>query len=169
MPGIRRRARSGESPRGGLCLECRGIRPVAPARPCPAFGAAYRTQRLGAADLAPRALTEACQVGCREGPGRGDSRPWEVRACAFVSRGPRDNGRRRPRPDPLAASRPPASGMTETGLTTRPQLNSARARALRERAHDLIPGGSHTYNKGDDQWPESTPTALVRGSGCRVW
>jgi glutamate-1-semialdehyde 2,1-aminomutase len=41
--------------------------------------------------------------------------------------------------------------------------------ALRDRAHELIPGGSHTYNKGDDQWPELTPTALVRGEGCRVW
>ncbi len=35
--------------------------------------------------------------------------------------------------------------------------------------HELIPGGSHTYAKGDDQWPEGTPTALVRGEGCRVW
>jgi glutamate-1-semialdehyde 2,1-aminomutase len=50
-----------------------------------------------------------------------------------------------------------------------PRLGSARAAALRERAHELIPGGSHTYNKGDDQWPEHTPTGLVRGQGCRVW
>jgi glutamate-1-semialdehyde 2,1-aminomutase len=50
-----------------------------------------------------------------------------------------------------------------------PRLGSARAAALRERAHELIPGGSHTYNKGDDQWPELTPTGIVRGSGCHVW
>jgi glutamate-1-semialdehyde 2,1-aminomutase len=48
-------------------------------------------------------------------------------------------------------------------------VKSARVEQLRERAHELIPGGSHTYNKGDDQWPEGTPTALVRGRGCRVW
>ena len=50
-----------------------------------------------------------------------------------------------------------------------PKLGSPQAIALRDRAHELIPGGSHTYNKGDDQWPELTPTALVRGEGCRVW
>jgi glutamate-1-semialdehyde 2,1-aminomutase len=50
-----------------------------------------------------------------------------------------------------------------------PRLGSTRLAALRERAHELIPGGGHTYNKGDDQWPEETPTALVRGQGCRVW
>jgi glutamate-1-semialdehyde 2,1-aminomutase len=51
----------------------------------------------------------------------------------------------------------------------RPRLGTSAGAALRERAHDLIPGGSHTYNKGDDQWPEGTPTAIVRGSGCHVW
>jgi glutamate-1-semialdehyde 2,1-aminomutase len=50
-----------------------------------------------------------------------------------------------------------------------PRLGSPRALELRRRAHELIPGGSHTYAKGDDQWPELTPTALVRGEGCRVW
>jgi glutamate-1-semialdehyde 2,1-aminomutase len=57
----------------------------------------------------------------------------------------------------------------QAGLRTAPRLGSARAAAHRERAHELIPGGSHTYNKGDDQWPEGTPAALVRGEGCRVW
>ena len=33
----------------------------------------------------------------------------------------------------------------------------------------LIPGGSHTYSKGDDQWPENAPKCLVRGKGCYVW
>jgi glutamate-1-semialdehyde 2,1-aminomutase len=41
--------------------------------------------------------------------------------------------------------------------------------ALRLRAHELIPGGCHTYAKGDDQFPESAPPFLVRGSGCHVW
>ena len=34
-------------------------------------------------------------------------------------------------------------------------LGSARALELRDRAHALIPGGSHTYAKGDDQFPEA--------------
>src|SRR3954454_10620715 len=50
-----------------------------------------------------------------------------------------------------------------------PRLGSPASLALRERAHELIPGGSHTYAKGDDQWPDLTPTGLARGQGCRVW
>jgi glutamate-1-semialdehyde 2,1-aminomutase len=40
---------------------------------------------------------------------------------------------------------------------------------LRARAHQLIPGGCHTYAKGDDQYPVRSPSHIVRGSGCRVW
>ncbi len=46
---------------------------------------------------------------------------------------------------------------------------SKRARALQERAHNLIPGGAHTYAKGDDQYPLNAPPLLVRGKGARVW
>lgn len=35
--------------------------------------------------------------------------------------------------------------------------------------HDLIPGGAHTYSKGDDQFPERSPAAIVRGKGSHVW
>lgn len=45
----------------------------------------------------------------------------------------------------------------------------ARSRALREAAHTLIPGGCHTYAKGDDQYPEDAPGFIERGAGCRVW
>lgn len=40
---------------------------------------------------------------------------------------------------------------------------------LRRRAHRAIPGGCHTYAKGDDQYPVSAPAFIVRGKGCRVW
>jgi glutamate-1-semialdehyde 2,1-aminomutase len=40
---------------------------------------------------------------------------------------------------------------------------------LRARGQELIPGGSHTYAKGDDQYPELAPGHVVRGKGCRVW
>jgi glutamate-1-semialdehyde 2,1-aminomutase len=40
---------------------------------------------------------------------------------------------------------------------------------LKERAHHLIPGGCHTYDKGDDQYPVLAPGFIARGSGCRVW
>ena len=45
----------------------------------------------------------------------------------------------------------------------------ARSRALQAKAHRLIPGGAHTYAKGDDQYPEQAPGFIVRGQGCHVW
>lgn len=41
--------------------------------------------------------------------------------------------------------------------------------ALRARAHAMIPGGAHTYAKGDDQYPVLAPGFIRRGRGCRVW
>jgi glutamate-1-semialdehyde 2,1-aminomutase len=41
--------------------------------------------------------------------------------------------------------------------------------AWRERAHRVIPGGCHTYYKGDDRYPLLGPACLVRGLGSRVW
>jgi glutamate-1-semialdehyde 2,1-aminomutase len=35
--------------------------------------------------------------------------------------------------------------------------------------HALIPGGAHTYSKGDDQFPANAPRYLERGDGCLVW
>lgn len=43
------------------------------------------------------------------------------------------------------------------------------ARRLQARAHALVPGGSHTYAKGDDQYPVLAPPVIVRGRGCREW
>ncbi len=40
---------------------------------------------------------------------------------------------------------------------------------LQARAHRLIPGGCHTYAKGDDQYPLLAPAFIARGAGCRVW
>jgi glutamate-1-semialdehyde 2,1-aminomutase len=40
---------------------------------------------------------------------------------------------------------------------------------VQRRAHELIPGGAHTYAKGDDQYPESAPPFIARGEGCHVW
>lgn len=46
---------------------------------------------------------------------------------------------------------------------------SEKARRLQTRAHELIPGGAHTYAKGDDQFPEIAPSHIVRGLGCHAW
>ena len=34
--------------------------------------------------------------------------------------------------------------------------------------HNVIPGGAHTYSRGDDQYPKTT-RILSKGKGCRVW
>jgi glutamate-1-semialdehyde 2,1-aminomutase len=40
---------------------------------------------------------------------------------------------------------------------------------LRRRAHELVPGGSHTYAKGDDQYPVLAPGFIAKGVGAHVW
>jgi glutamate-1-semialdehyde 2,1-aminomutase len=40
---------------------------------------------------------------------------------------------------------------------------------LQAKSHALIPGGAHTYSKGDDQYPELAPGFIARGRGCHVW
>lgn len=32
-----------------------------------------------------------------------------------------------------------------------------------ERLHKVIPGGAHTYSRGDDQFPANAPQILERG------
>jgi glutamate-1-semialdehyde 2,1-aminomutase len=44
-----------------------------------------------------------------------------------------------------------------------------KSRHLQKRAHDLIPGGAHTYAKGDDQYPILAPGFVAHGAGCHVW
>ncbi len=39
----------------------------------------------------------------------------------------------------------------------------------RKRIHDLIPGGAHTYSKGDDQFPLLSPAVITHGKGSHVW
>lgn len=40
---------------------------------------------------------------------------------------------------------------------------------LQALAHKYIPGGAHTYSRGDDQFPSNAPAVLSRGKGCYVW
>jgi glutamate-1-semialdehyde 2,1-aminomutase len=37
-----------------------------------------------------------------------------------------------------------------------------------ERLHRVIPGGAHTYSRGDDQYPANAPDILVSGKGAYV-
>lgn len=38
-----------------------------------------------------------------------------------------------------------------------------------ERLHRAIPGGAHTYSRGDDQYPSNAPQILERGKGAYVY
>jgi len=42
-------------------------------------------------------------------------------------------------------------------------------KSFKQRLNDVIPGGAHTYSRGDDQFPANAPSILTRGKGCRVW
>src|SRR5690349_11072867 len=44
-----------------------------------------------------------------------------------------------------------------------------RSREIQARLRELVPGGCHTYAKGDDQYPELSPGVIARGLGCHVW
>ncbi|MFD9467292.1 glutamate-1-semialdehyde 2,1-aminomutase [Streptomyces sp. NPDC060027] len=44
-----------------------------------------------------------------------------------------------------------------------------RSRMANERLHAMVPGGAHTYAKGDDQYPEDLAPVISHGRGAHVW
>ena len=48
-------------------------------------------------------------------------------------------------------------------------MDFSKSDALNEKFHSVIPGGSHTYAKGDDQYPEFSRPYISTGKGCHVW
>lgn len=49
------------------------------------------------------------------------------------------------------------------------ELKHEKNDVLAEKAKRLIPGGAHTYSKGDDQFPSNAPKIIDRGLGCTLW
>jgi len=47
--------------------------------------------------------------------------------------------------------------------------NFAKSDEYRNKIHDLIPGGAHTYSKGDDQFPIKSPAAITHAKGVYCW
>ncbi len=47
--------------------------------------------------------------------------------------------------------------------------NFAKSDEYRNKIHTLIPGGAHTYSKGDDQFPINSPAAITHGKGAYCW
>lgn len=50
-----------------------------------------------------------------------------------------------------------------------PTENFARGDEINERLHRLVPGGSHTYSKGEDQFPLRSPKIIARAQGAYCW
>jgi glutamate-1-semialdehyde 2,1-aminomutase len=48
-------------------------------------------------------------------------------------------------------------------------MDFTKSLSMNDRFHSLVPGGSHTYAKGDDQYPEFMLPYIVRGEGCHIW
>jgi glutamate-1-semialdehyde 2,1-aminomutase len=59
--------------------------------------------------------------------------------------------------------------MTMVNIAEPTTLVSPTTRELQRVAHELIPGGAHTYAKGDDQYPGTAPPFIARGLGSHVW
>ncbi len=49
------------------------------------------------------------------------------------------------------------------------KFNFERGDKLAKLARALIPGGAHTYSKGDDQFPHNAPKIIDKGKGCYLW
>lgn len=52
---------------------------------------------------------------------------------------------------------------------TGPIRTFTRSMELNERLHTLVPGGSHTYSKGEDQFPCASPRLMERAEGAYCW
>ena len=49
------------------------------------------------------------------------------------------------------------------------KLKLKKSIVYKSEVHNYIPGGAHTYSKGDDQFPEISPSAIKSGKGAYVW
>ncbi|CAN5362085.1 glutamate-1-semialdehyde 2,1-aminomutase [soil metagenome] len=63
----------------------------------------------------------------------------------------------------------PAHGRQLNSTSRKTEMRFDLSVYLQSKFHNLIPGGGHTYAKGDDQFPEFMPPYIVRGKGCRIW
>ena len=48
-------------------------------------------------------------------------------------------------------------------------MDFSNSERLAQRLRELVPGGSHTYAKGADQYPQASPAILTHGLGSHVW
>ncbi|MQA79610.1 MAG: glutamate-1-semialdehyde 2,1-aminomutase [Streptosporangiales bacterium] len=55
------------------------------------------------------------------------------------------------------------------GTAPTPEAGLPRSSRMTERLHALVPGGAHTYAKGDDQYPQGLAPIISHGRGAHVW
>ncbi|MBV8467928.1 MAG: glutamate-1-semialdehyde 2,1-aminomutase [Burkholderiales bacterium] len=55
------------------------------------------------------------------------------------------------------------------GISAEKDRGLASTQTYKERLHRVIPGGAHTYSRGDDQYPVNAPPILERAKGTTVW
>jgi len=58
---------------------------------------------------------------------------------------------------------------TTNNSTFNKERSFEKSQSLNERFNEIIPGGSHTYAKSDDQFPEGMTPYIVKGKGCKIW
>ena len=58
---------------------------------------------------------------------------------------------------------------TTNNSTFNKERSFEKSQRLNERFNEIIPGGSHTYAKSDDQFPEGMTPYIVKGKGCKIW
>ncbi len=54
-------------------------------------------------------------------------------------------------------------------MVTGPIRNFTRSNELNTKLHAMIPAGSHTYSKGEDQFPWLSPKIMARADGAYSW
>lgn len=54
-------------------------------------------------------------------------------------------------------------------MNDRPRLSFAASRAFGDRIGKVIPGGAHTYSKGNDQFPLNAPNGITHAKGAKIW
>lgn len=47
--------------------------------------------------------------------------------------------------------------------------NFSKGNEIQRKLHDLVPAGSHTYSKGEDQFPELSPKIMSHAKGAYCW
>lgn len=54
-------------------------------------------------------------------------------------------------------------------INSEKKINVKETKSFSDRLHAVIPGGAHTYSRGDDQYPSNAPQILTSGKGVEVW